>query len=859
MRLSAKQEILELIRGLYQAHEEVRNAVDGQRVLSAQTMLQECQEWAIHLGEIIEKMEGTECITITYLEKYCEAVYELHELLKEESDTMRIYDTLNRRLQVVEHSVEEDIRVRIEVAFFPYKAAMWDSLESIYLAAREASNCDPYVIPIPYYDKKSDKSLGMMHYEGNEFPEDIKITDWKSYNFEQRKPDVIFIHNAYDAWNRITCVHPEYFSSNLKKFTPNLVYVPYFVLDEIKPEDQKRVHEISHFCFLPGIINATKVIVQSDNMKKIYIREYLKAAKTYGFPADKKHLEEKILGIGSPKFDRMLRYQKEKHEIPPEWLEVIRKSDGDRKKVVLYNTGVVAFLQHKEEMIRKIKSVFHTFREKKDEIVLLWRPHPLLSVTIKSISAELWEQYTALEECYKSEGWGIYDDSADIERAIALSDAYYGDSSSVVQMFKKCGKPVMLQRVLIDNLVEGKSLIPTHFTIDKKTAWFTAAYVDGIFKTDLAEGKTYFEKNFPFPIKKATKDSWASIYKYGNKIVLTPYFQTNVIAIYDIEKEEFELLPIASGDVAEILGDLTVGYKNKLFVISSYSTWPMIIEVNLESNKIEKYCRINVEIPEGKEGRISGGEVIFVEGKIVIPIAVAPKVIIFDIESGQMEEFMIGCGMDGLSTICYDGDYFWISDRFGKIAKWRKGSGARIVYTETAIENELKETVKNIYGFAEEYMCFNHSACKDNYVVFFPGRAKKLLKINRDEGTAESLMDNVFVNGYTGYFLHNNFSIVTVLEEGIYAFSIKDNVLMKYNNKAECEDKNFLNVDKEYFNYVQESAKERGTEEVTENFFLPDRLIDFMDRIPKSFQENMGMIPKTVGQMIYDALCGRYV
>jgi hypothetical protein len=50
---------------------------------------------------------------------------------------------------------------------------------------------------------------------------------------------------------------------------------------------------------------------------------------------------------------------------------------------------------------------------------------------------------------YLAEGWGIYDDTADLDRAIAISDAYYGDGSSVVQLYQQTGKPVMIQNVEI--------------------------------------------------------------------------------------------------------------------------------------------------------------------------------------------------------------------------------------------------------------------------------------------------------------------------------------------------------------------------------------------------------------------------
>jgi predicted choloylglycine hydrolase len=60
---------------------------------------------------------------------------------------------------------------------------------------------------------------------------------------------------------------------------------------------------------------------------------------------------------------------------------------------------------------------------------------------------QLWEQYKALVEEYKHEGWGIYDDTADMDRAVVLSDGYYGDGSSVVQVYQQTGKPIMLQNV----------------------------------------------------------------------------------------------------------------------------------------------------------------------------------------------------------------------------------------------------------------------------------------------------------------------------------------------------------------------------------------------------------------------------
>ena len=238
----------------------------------------------------------------------------------------------------------------------------------------------------------------------------------------------------------------------MKKYTDKLVYIPYFVLDEIDPDYEQVVEAMKHFCFMPGIINADKVIVQSEDMKKIYVSEYLKAAKEHGLQGkhlDREYLEQKIMGMGSPKYDRVLSIKKNDLYIPQEWLKVIEKSDGSWKKIILYNTGIAALLAHNEKWVDKIENVLETFKENQDEVALLWRPHPLIESTMKSMRPEVLEKYMMLKERYLAEGWGIYDETADVDRAVVLSDAYYGDSSSVVQLYKQTGKPIMIQNVEI--------------------------------------------------------------------------------------------------------------------------------------------------------------------------------------------------------------------------------------------------------------------------------------------------------------------------------------------------------------------------------------------------------------------------
>lgn len=457
MRKAQKRQIEETIRQMEDAHDEAKRCIEKGIVLQAGELLEDCQNAAVAIGTLIENTEGEGHPAVTVLEEYCELVYQIHESLLSEggADTVnvnKIYKTLRQKLIKAQNSINNDIKIRTEAVFLPYKASMWDSLESVWKAADADPDCDAYVIPIPYFDKNPDGSFREERYEGDLYPDYVPITGYDRFDFGKHMPDMIYIHNGYDDWNRVTSVHPAFYSRNLKEYTEELIYIPYFVLEEIDSDNEQAVEGMKHFCFMPGIINADKVIVQSENMKKIYVREYMKAAKECGLAGkhqDRTYLNQKFLGLGSPKFDKVLSTDKKDLDIPREWERVIARPDGSRKKVIFYNTGIVALLTHSEKWVDKIENILEIFRKNQNELVLLWRPHPLIESTMKSMRPEILQNYTRLKEQYISKGWGIYDDTPDVDRAIALSDAYYGDSSSVVQLYEQTGKPVMIQNVKI--------------------------------------------------------------------------------------------------------------------------------------------------------------------------------------------------------------------------------------------------------------------------------------------------------------------------------------------------------------------------------------------------------------------------
>lgn len=427
MRKRNKQIIYELLNTLCIMH--------GQLQENGMDTFISCQKTAIEAGNMIEASEGEGTRAVSYLEEYCEMIYQL-SLLNGKSGS-KIRDNLNQIVRKVKKEVA-DFSISVEAVFLPYKYSMWDSLESVWRAALEDPVCDAYVVPIPYFDRNTDGSFGEVHYEGGLFPPSIPTIYFNDYNIEQRHPDFIFIHNPYDEHNLVTSVHPEYYAKKLCKETESLIYIPY----DLPPDET--VH--NNYVFLDGIIFSHKVIVRSEKIRRQYIRMYKEMFLKLRMPQIAEGAEEKFAALGSPKEDKIIYGIGESRDMPLEWRAKIG-TGNNRKKVVLYNTHInnLMYLTGKS-FLRKIKEVFQIFRDKNDAI-LLWRPHPLSIATIKAMNPGILNEYLDIICSFKKEDWGIYDDTSDFEKAVIVSDAYYGDGGSLWELYKITGKPMLRQSI----------------------------------------------------------------------------------------------------------------------------------------------------------------------------------------------------------------------------------------------------------------------------------------------------------------------------------------------------------------------------------------------------------------------------
>lgn len=719
MRKFVKNELIQIIQQLDKANELIQKQLDVIDSNELVALLAECQESAVVVGERIDKDAGEGTGTVHLLEEYCEGLYQLSTVLDNRQKTQEQIRQINICLNSVIDSIRNDLPDTKEVVFLPYKASMWDSLESVWMAARDDDNCEAYVIPIPYYDKNPDGSFKEMHYEGEQYPKYVPITPYNEYQFETRRPDAIFIHNPYDEWNHVTSVHPFFYSKNLKKFTEQLVYIPYFITPDVLPES---------FCVTPGCINADTIVVQSEEVKKNYIYAFEKLEEEENHKISFGDVHQKIVALGSPKLEKASKCTREEYRLPDAWNKLIIRSDGTRRTTVFYNTSLSVILQNDESYLQKLRQVLEFFKGRED-VVLWWRPHPLSESTLSALRPQLLRKYNKIVQEYLEGQWGIYDKTADLYKAIAWCDAYYGDRSSVTMLFTAAQKPVMLQ------LIKNHTLAFENIVKANGSYWFTSIGYNGLFKLD--EGTDTAEFVGCFSGEQDAGRLYLDIVQYQDKLFFVP-LKADAIAVYCMDTKEFLRIPIQQP--SEDMHDGVKYFSSSKFTFATVwgdnlylfpSTYPAIIKLNTESYETEYLHEPIKELEKWIQDRDSCYfRTGITQGSLVKMWCEPAKAVVeFDMHNVSLRVCRQLSDIDKYIEMVTDGKDYWLIPREQKANLLKLSEDFQIVGSITLPE-----------GIAKEGISYLRGVCTDDYLLVFPGTAEHVMKVSLKDNTAETTL-----------------------------------------------------------------------------------------------------------------------
>ncbi len=344
------------------------------------------------------------------------------------------------RTDIARSYPDQPERSKKEVVFLPFRAKYWPYMEKEWERMLSEEDTDVFVIPIPYYDKGIYGISEDIHYEADLFPDYVNVIPFDKYDFDRRIPDRIVIQNPYDEYDNAITVHPRFYTENLLAVTSELVYIPYFSIEDPGPDDMKARYTADMFIKVPGVTRADKVLVESEKIRELYIEKLCAFAGE-----DTRTVWDERITVSDIRPDRESGIREE--DIPGEWWRYLLDDKGEGKKVILYHTGVSDLVTYGKKAIDKISSVLEIFRSHKDTMTVIWQAHPQTQTVLETWYPKLWEDYVRVLQGYLTDDYGIYDDREDHGRSVAIADAYYGDRDAIMHNFADTGRPVMIANI----------------------------------------------------------------------------------------------------------------------------------------------------------------------------------------------------------------------------------------------------------------------------------------------------------------------------------------------------------------------------------------------------------------------------
>ena len=291
----------------------------------------------------------------------------------------------------------------------------------------------------------------------------------------------------------------------------------------------------------------------------------------------------------------------------------------NEKCVVLYYTSIREMIIYSEYVMGKIRDVLEYFKKNSDTMELYWCPGGFVDAekypglpSADRLIPQLKEEYYKIIEEFKAAGFGICDESGNLNKAIDSCDMYYGDAGLLQKLFTSTGKPAFIQDYHTrwsDSLSRenvGMSLITFPdgcgmFEGKIKPEFADACYfygdigygmasnMNGLFKIDRKEG-TYEYLYFIKDELANGSNLYAKAIPFGEKIVFIPQAANNLV-IYDpkanLYKEINVYVDIANPWCEKAKYADCVEYEGKLFLFGE--RYNFVMKVNPDTGEKTLY------------------------------------------------------------------------------------------------------------------------------------------------------------------------------------------------------------------------------------------------------------------------------
>lgn len=284
----------------------------------------------------------------------------------------------------------------------------WGNVRSVWQALNEDAGLCAAVILLPFIH--SDYSWDQQKAEDYLQESGIPYLRWNEIDVKKEGFSAVIFTSPYDATRPL-----EYGFKELSSIIPCTIYIPYGL--EVGGGDENVAMQ---FC-QPAALNSSAVFVRSEAARKMYEKHC---------PTGAGH----VVVSGHPRMDGF--YNFDEFVVDPDLLAQI-----GRRKAVLWNAHFSFDADAWSTFDTLAIDILKTF-ERKPDIALIFRPHPLLWKKLINIGAFDDSGIVALKDELQRKGV-ILDERTDHRHAFKASAAMLSDVGTFLMEYLAVGKPAL--------------------------------------------------------------------------------------------------------------------------------------------------------------------------------------------------------------------------------------------------------------------------------------------------------------------------------------------------------------------------------------------------------------------------------
>jgi hypothetical protein len=418
------------------------------------------------------------------------------------------------------------------------------------------------------------------------------------------------------------------------------------------------------------------------------------------------------------------------------------------KKVYFYNTTLGEMLADTARFLGKMEYVFRCFAGR-DDACLLWRPHPLLEATFDSMRKDFRPEFDRIRQMFFDQKVGIYDATPDIEKVIALCDAYVGGTgSSVASLFGIAGKPIFalnnnIHMLPVEDDWRGTILFTPPAGVHGQ--WVVTPG-DQLYHAPQGDGEYRFCCDLsPYSWGQYFRDVW----EVNGRAYVCPVNGQEILVV--TEKGVTKRIPLERR--LEQAGAFYASWKAGDYLFLIPILYPAIVRYDTVHDRVDYISGYNEVFAQNVRGEWHVGGSCVWRDKLILASPTDTRVLAVDVHTLEVQQLVTGAkNKCGCLTIEPEGDSLWLLPFEGTtVTRWNPLTGEAREYTDMPDGFFCRHP-------AHRYLCverpFSMVAFAGGKAILSPYWANMFVSLDTETGAVEEWVPPFAVpqDPKTGYY-----------------------------------------------------------------------------------------------------------